>query len=85
MLNNGTEVMKRKTLIGKIRAGGLNMTDTQSLCNSLKAKWVARITTSSDKWGIIVNYLLENSRGDKLILKIHDTNTKYINNMPLFY
>ena len=83
--NNGTERMKRKTLLGKIRAGGLNMTDTHSFFNSLKAKWVARITTSSDKWGIIGNYLLENFGGDILILKIHDTNTKYIHNMPLFY
>ena len=36
--NNGTERTKRKTLIGKIRAGGLNMTDTHSFFNSLKAK-----------------------------------------------
>ena len=83
--NNGTERMKRKTLIEKIKAGGLNMTDTHSFFNSLKAEWVARRTTISDKCRIIGNYLLENSGGDKLILKIHNTNTKDIHNMPLFY
>ena len=79
--NNRTERMKRKTLIGKIKEVGLNMTDT----HLLKAKWVARITTSSNKWRIIGNYLLENFWGDKLILKIHNTNTKHIHNMTVFY
>ena len=35
-----------KTLIRKIRAGDLNMTDTHSFFNSLKVKWVARIPSS---------------------------------------
>ena len=82
---NKKEMIKRKTLIAPYEEGGLKMVDTESFFSALKAKWVDRIIYNNAKWNIIGNHLIDNFANDKLLLKIHTPDIKYIQMLPPFY
>ena len=79
------ERIKRKTMIGNIEQGGLSMIDVESFHAALKTKWVGRIINNSDKWSAIGNHLINSFASDRLLLKIHVHDIRYIRNMPPFY
>ena len=53
--NGGKDKVKRKTVIGKIDQGGLNMTHLESFCNSLKIAWVRKLldNSNSSAWKVL--------------------------------
>ena len=78
------ERIKRKILIRKIKNGGINMLDVESLFKSLQCSWITRIVKNSNN--LIGNSIIDNFGADKLLLKINNINISYINNIiSLFY
>ncbi len=53
--------IKRKTIIGSIEKGGINMIDIESKIDSLKASWAPRLINTDHPWKYILEYYLEKS------------------------
>ncbi len=77
------ERVKRKVIINSIKDGGLNMLDTKFFFSGLKAKWISRIVNNPDN--IIGNAIINNFGPDKLLLKITEIQSSYLNQIPPFY
>ena len=87
----GHDKVKRKTIIGGIEDGGLNMVEIDSFFKLLKAGWAARILNNQNQeanWSFIGNSLFKQIGLDKTIFGIND-NTFYkhvvCSKLPEFY
>ena len=79
--------IKRKTLIGEKKNGGLKMCDFSIMEKALKIAWINRVQNeSSASWKIIPNYLLRH-HGNLAFLSNcnYDTKTLKLGNLPDFY
>ena len=67
------EKVKRATLIADIADGGANMTDVESLFDSIKAAWVARILNSDDTetWSNFAKYYLNRLGNNMFVLRLN--------------
>ncbi len=66
---NSNDKIKRNTLIGLKSDGGLQMIDTQSLFEAIKAAWVTRIIDASQaNWNILSKLYMEKLGSPSLIL-----------------
>ena len=78
--------IKRKTLIGKLEKGGINIVDIESKFLAAKASWVKRITNKSS-----ITYDIFNDMSLKMNISVYDvikaTNAEIckILKMPFFY
>ncbi len=81
--------IKRNTLIGEKKDGGLKMVDFQSLSESMKAGWVLRILNSeNNNWSLIPKYLFASMGQNNHLFNMTFTNIKSFPNIesfPLFY
>ena len=86
---NKTDRIKRNTIIGHIKDGGLGITDVESKIKALKAAWVFRLKESNHCIKSYVNsFCIPNNIDlDYLILTTdyRIQNNEIISKMPLFY
>ena len=54
--NNSNDRIKRKTIIGPLDMGGLNMVDSKLFNSAIKIGWIPRLIQNRGKWS---NYILE--------------------------
>ena len=79
------ERIKRNTLIGEIKDGGVNMVNIEHHFLALKASWVNKIITSNETWSFQGNKLIKDFGPNHLLLYTNNTNNEYINKIPEFY
>ena len=85
--DNKPHKIKTNTLIGDRNAGGLKMTEFESMNKALKASWVKRFNTEVNApWKINLNYVTRHLGGFKFLLsrsfKAKELN---LNSIPCFY
>ena len=77
---------KRKTLIGPVCKGGLNMINFEDVVKSLKFTWVNRCCESTGShWCARLDSLLSKVRGAFLFQCNFDLKLLNLNNLPPFY
>ena len=79
--------IKKSTIIGERKHGGLKMTDFNILNKALKVAWIPRIKSESvASWKIIPNAILERYGGlHFLTICNYDIDTLQVGNLPPFY
>ena len=79
--------IKKSTIIGERKHGGLKMTDFNILNKALKVAWIPRIKSESvASWKIIPNAILERYGGlHFLTICNYDIDTLQVGNLPSFY
>ena len=79
--------IKKSTIIGKRKHGGLKMTDFNILNKALKVAWIPRIKSENVVfWKIIPNTTLERYGGLHFLTSYnYDINTLQVGNLPPFY
>ena len=71
-------------MISNIEQDGLSMIDVESFNTALKTKWVGGIINNCDKWSAVGNHLINSFASDRLLLKIHAHDIRYLRHMPPF-
>ncbi len=81
-----THTHKNNALIGDRKAGGLKMTEFDSMNKVFKASWERRFNTDiKAPWKIIPNYMTQHLRGFKFLLSCnYKTKELTLNNIPSF-
>ena len=81
--------VKRNTIIGNLKDGGLNMPDIVSYFDSLKLSWIPRINTENEaNWKILPWFHLQKFGKNLLIFKMNFNDIKNIpgiEKIPVFY
>ena len=82
--------IQRNVAIADIEKGGINMTDLESLFDSLKVTWVSRIlnTSSEDQWASVAKQYIKSFGSENLILKLSTdklNEAHFLERMPKFY
>ena len=79
--------IKKSTIIGEKKQGGLKMTDFHTMNKSLKVAWIPRLQSNSDaSWKIIPEAALEKFGGLSFLTNCnYDISSLQINNLPTFY
>ena len=79
--------IKKSTIIGERKHGGLKMTDFNTMIKALKVAWIPRLQSRTDaSWKIIPEAAMQNLGGLSFITYCnYDVNSLQINNLPVFY
>ena len=79
--------IKKSTIIGERKRGGLKMTDFNIFNKALKVAWITRIKSEHvASWKIIPNAALKKYGGLHFLTKCnYDVNTLQVGNLPPFY
>ena len=79
--------IKKSTIIGERKHGGLKMTDFNTMIKALKVAWIPRLQSRTDaSWKIIPEAAMQNLGGLSFITYCnYDVNFLQINNLPVFY
>ena len=79
--------IKKSTIIGEKKHGGLKMTDFDIMNKALKVAWILRLQTRTDaSWKIIREIALENYGGLSFLTHCnYDINSLQMNHLPSFY
>ena len=79
--------IKKSTIIGEKKQGGLKMIDFNIMNKALKVAWIPRLQTRSDaSWKIIPEAALENLGGISFLSQCnYDVKLLQLNNLPDFY
>ena len=89
MWSEKKEKIKRKTLIGNLKNGGIKMPDFRSQVKSLKYGWCKRILNPDrSKWKIIPRFVINRSCPEMSLFNISNsdlTKSNIFDNIPTFY
>ena len=79
--------IKKSTIIGEKKHGGLKMTDFNIMNKALKVAWIPRLQTNTDaSWKIIPEIVLEHHGGLSFLTHCdYDINLLKLNRLPSFY
>ena len=86
---NSRDRIKRNTLIGPVKSGGINVVDIVTKLKALKSSGVSRLLKNKGQICMFLNSILRNNKCTlNYILKMNDTvaeNFSFLKNVPQFY